>query len=95
MKLRSKPDDLAMVVSDTPACTSNVGRTVRICGPLQYNKGYDEHCWLIEPTSRTPYAVERGASRLQLLYFENLIDHPDQWPIESMLMQRSSKVGAA
>jgi hypothetical protein len=80
MKTRCKPGDMALVVRDTPACADNVGRLVRIGGPLAFNRSYRKQCWLIEPVVHRPYAVERrGKARRSIVLFSDRVEHPDCW----------------
>jgi hypothetical protein len=94
MKTRCKPGDLALVVFDTPACADNVGRVVRVQGPLAFNCAYDKHCWLVEPVVQSPYAVEEKAGvRRAVVLFDHRIEHPDSWLVP--IARRSPKARAA
>jgi hypothetical protein len=58
MQLRCQPGDLALVLSDTPPCESNVGRFVHARRPVHLNHDLRLVCWLIKPVSRTAWCVE-------------------------------------
>lgn len=79
-QIRCKPGDLALVIHDIPECVKNVGRLVRVRGPLKLNRMYQLQCWLIEPVSGTDWYVDyywevrwcKDAAHLNL-------EHPDEW----------------
>jgi len=89
MKLNCRPGDLALVIYDEPDCARNIGRFVRIKGPLARNPYYQLPCWLIHPVSSAQYYVclddvDAGA-RGACITGEDRIDHPDAWlmPVRS------------
>jgi len=82
MKTRCKDGDIALVVHDIPECAQNIGRLVRLSGPLCFNREYRKHCWLVQPLAPTPYAVDyKGEVRRFVVLFRHLVEHPDDWMI--------------
>lgn len=83
MKLNCKPGDLAIVTWDEPGCVMNVGRLVRVHGPLDTDPAHGP-TWLIVPVRRTRWqyvcqtdgTVQRTTVRLK-----DGIEHPDRWLI--------------
>lgn len=65
MRLRCKPGDLALVIYDTPPCRVNIGRTVRVFGPLNVTRK-NGACWLIQPTDGRKWAVEPPNGRVEM-----------------------------
>jgi hypothetical protein len=79
-KARCKDGDLALVVHDIPECSDNIGRVVKVRGPLLFNRRYRKYCWLIEPVVQHLYAVERrGVVNKGIVLFCDSIEHPDDW----------------
>ena len=79
-RIRCKPGDLALVIYDTPDCVKNVGRLVRIRGPLKLNLELLLECWLIQPLSPAPYYVsELTRTRRMVVKPTHSIEHPDRW----------------
>ncbi len=87
MKFRCKPGDLALVTHDEDCCKGNIGRLVKIAGPIGYNRRLKKKCWLIEPVKPEPWfcVSVKGVPYQKLLTFENKVEHPDDWllPIDS------------
>lgn len=81
MKLNCHSGDLAMVIHDEPICAPNIGRIVRIKGPLLHNRYYGRPCWLVYPVSTDPYYVlcGEGVARGRVITSRDRIDHPDAW----------------
>ena len=88
MKLRCKSGDMAIIIYDTPECSSNIGRVVEVRGPVQVNKDYwtNAHCWLIKSVHKALFKVEyehRGKRVVvpKRCTWKNHIEHPDAWMI--------------
>lgn len=78
MKLRCKDGDVAIVIDDAPGCVRNVGRMVRVSGPVNVHSIFGP-CWLIQPLSMDPWAVQCA---LGVLYDPpplDRVEHPDHW----------------
>lgn len=80
MNTRCKPGDLAIILYDVPSCTANIGRVVKVHGPLAIDRA-GHLTWLIMPVTDTPYLENDwdgnciGAMRRGELYLEQ----PDAW----------------
>lgn len=79
-KFRCRAGDLALVIYDVPECLDNVGRIVRVRGPVMFSDRYGKWCWLIRPVVKRPYMVERadGLHRCTVLW-KHKVEHPDDW----------------
>lgn len=80
MYLRCKAGDLAVVIRETPACQTNIGRVVEVRGPPLVSSSFDLPTWKIQPISLEPYAVEYSDGlRLAPIHWSDRIEHPDAW----------------
>jgi hypothetical protein len=80
MELRCSDGILALVIHDTVACRTNIGRVVQVRAPIRFNPDLGLLCWLIKPVILAPYFVEtRGRVRQQVLYWKTRVEHPDAW----------------
>lgn len=97
MKLRCKDGDLAWVTYDEDACSANIGRLVRVSGPVILSHQYDGMpTWLIFPVDRRAWSISdsmEGAYPL-IIGSEHTIEHPDGWlwPLRGSAFQK--EVGA-
>jgi hypothetical protein len=82
MKLNCKPGDLAVVAWDEPGCLMNVGRLVKIHGPLRVNADLGA-TWLIVPARRTKWYVigSDGVVRYTTARLRDRVEHADKWLI--------------
>ncbi len=80
MKLRCKDGDLALVVFDTIECASNIGRLVKVSGPVRVDTRVGG-TWLIEPVSPEAWAVEHWQTKEVVYELPPLrsVEHPDAW----------------
>lgn len=80
MKLRCRPGDLAIVIGEEPGCEMNLGRFVRVRGPLRPdpNRGPS---WLIRPVDREPWAVMQPGGRREefVVDWADHVEHADRW----------------
>ena len=82
MKLRCKPGDLAWVTYDEDSCAANIGRLVRVKGPLVLSRQYGgKATWLIFPVDRRVWSVLSGTGGRYglLITTKHRIEHPDAW----------------
>ena len=81
MRLVCKSGDLALVVHDEPIALANIGKVVRVKGPLQVNKQLRLACWLIEPVNPRKWCCvsEAGIVSRKVVKFATNIEHPDAW----------------
>lgn len=86
MNLRCKSGDLAIIIYDTPECSSNIGRVVEVRGPVEFNSRYwiGAQCWLIKPIHRTLYMAEYETlgERIvipEICFWKTKLEHPDSW----------------
>ena len=77
---RCRPGDLALVTGEDPGYEENLGRLVKVSGPLAMNPDL-VLTWLIVPVSETPYAVMGfdGRKRSYRVQLQHKIEHPDVW----------------
>lgn len=80
MKLRCKPGDVAIVIRDDPGYEANLGRFVRVGGPLGTNRR-GMKTWLIEPIDAREWAVgpPGAVPTYMTVRFSDLVQHPDIW----------------
>jgi hypothetical protein len=79
-KLRCKSGDFAVVIYDTFSCADNIGRIVRVRGPIEYNWTFRKYCWLIRPVNREPYCIDRrSGTHRKLVRWADNVEHPDAW----------------
>ena len=77
--LRCRPGDLAIIVNDLPGGESNLGRLVKIYGPIRCDETLGP-TWLIVPVSRTQYAVHKKRGIVSMVVrLRHGIEHPDAW----------------
>ncbi len=80
MTLRCKAGDIAVVLHDTPECSSNIGRFVRILGSLEFSGNLGKWCWLIVPVGSGLWMVERGGRvSPERVTNRSRVEHPDDW----------------
>ncbi len=82
MKLRCKNGDLALVVHDESSCAANIGKLVRVKGPLNVNARLRLVCWLIEPVKRELWhwvKTKSGKIQVEVVTFASNVEHPDAW----------------
>ncbi len=82
MKCRCKPGDLALVVRDEPQCLGNVGKLVRVRGPVQRSAHYgDLPTWLIDPITAIDWLISErsGRTRNHRIVLKDQVEHPDAW----------------
>jgi hypothetical protein len=92
MKRRCRAGDLALVVRDEDGCLANVGKMVRVKGPLRVNRRQRLVCWLIEPVKAEPWhwlVAATGKTRIEVITFASRIEHPDAWlvPLRPALLE--------
>lgn len=80
MKLRCKAGDLAMIIRDEDGCEANIGKLVRVSGPVEMNDRAQQ-TWLIEPVKREClWSVSvRERTYQRKVMFASEIEHPDDW----------------
>lgn len=95
MKLRCKAGDLAMVIRDFVGHEANLGRLVRVDGPLATDSR-GMRTWLIEPIDGRRWAVGSpgDAPKYPIVRFRDLVHHPDQWlmPIRPTATEQGSVI---
>jgi len=80
MKLRCKEGDLALIIREEPGCESNIGRIVKVRGPLEINAESQLPSWLIKPLIRQIWKVAGVKSVSSgIVYWKSRIEHPDSW----------------
>jgi hypothetical protein len=82
MKVRCKPGDLALVVRDEPQCSENVGKLVRVRGPVQFSAHYGSlPTWLIYPVTSTDWQITDRLGRClkRCVAVNDQVEHPDAW----------------
>lgn len=81
MPLNCRPGDLALVIHDEANCAANIGRIVRVQGPIARNSYYDRLCWLVFPTDMRPWRCHAAPGKAQWRWItpKDQIDHPDAW----------------
>lgn len=81
MALRCKEGDLALVIHDEDCCKGNIGKLVKVAGPLGRNPRLRKNCWLIEPVKNEPWwcISMLGVVSQRLITFSNRMEHPDDW----------------
>ncbi len=81
MTYRCKAGDLALVVHDEDCCRPNIGKLVRVAGPVGFNSRLRKDCWLIEPVRPGPWhCVNRsGVPYRRVVTFASQVEHPDDW----------------
>lgn len=81
MKMRCKEGDLALVIHDEATCQENIGKLVRVGGPLGYNHRLKKYCWLIEPVKAELWRCinKRVQPYQRIVTFASEVEHPDNW----------------
>ena len=81
MALKCKAGDLALVVHDEADCHANIGRIVRVRGPVEFNRYYQKPCWLIKPIKRVMWSVsDTGSPVVRMrVNWSHRSEHPDEW----------------
>lgn len=89
MHLRCKEGDLALVIHDEESCKANIGKLVRVAGPVEYNERLNQYCWLIEPVHGELWwcVSVKGVPYQRVVTFASEAEHPDGWllPIDPNL----------
>ncbi len=77
--MNCKPGDLARIIKDEESCALNIGRIVRVHGPLTVIEGH--LCWLIVPLHPDPILVRFGTEieSWHNITLEDGICHIDAW----------------
>jgi hypothetical protein len=81
MKLRCREGDLALIIREEQGCGVNIGRAVKVGGPLDVHPVRGP-TWLIEPASEEPwtYIAHTGDGVItRPITFDDCIEHPDAW----------------
>ena len=81
MTYRCKAGDLALVVHDEDCCRPNIGKLVRVAGPVWFNSRLRKDCWLIEPVKPGPWHCVNvsGVPYQRVVTFASQVEHPDDW----------------
>lgn len=84
MAMKCKAGDIAIVTADEPGCEANIGRLVRVHGPVGFSRALWLPTWLIEPLSGAPWACCRHDGAVFLVHgepngFDDDMEHPDHW----------------
>src|SRR4051794_29179822 len=85
MKLRCREGDVAVIVREEPGCEANIGRLVRVRGPIRLD-AHQGPTWLIDTLDSSTYlCVRRGGVIAETLTSHLAIEHPDAWlqPIQA------------
>ena len=79
--LKCKDGDLAVVINDTIDCRQNLGRIVRLRGPVRILKPSGMLGWRIKPLHPTPWGVTEinGRSVNALVTWQGCVYHEDAW----------------
>ncbi len=83
MELKCKDGELALVVYDELGCEQNIGKVVRVSGPVEINSQLNLSYWLIQPLHQNPWKVItlKGELITQRVTWQSRIEHPDAWLI--------------
>ncbi len=82
MNLQCKPGDLAIITREDPGCEANIGRVVRVRGPIKIY-GDVGATWLIASTTPEPW-IYRVTDSNELHTDSTMpddIEHPDAWMV--------------
>lgn len=79
--LRCKDGDIAVVIKDTIDCRQNLGRIVKVRGPVRKLKQSGMIGWRIKPLHRHVWGVTEldGRSVKELVTWKNCVYHEDAW----------------
>ena len=87
MKLRCRAGDLAIIIKEELGCEANIGRLVRVSGPILERKSAGA-TWLISPVAGPPWSVIRagqGGGTVVTIARATVqlsgIEHPDRWMV--------------
>lgn len=99
MNTRCKPGDLAIILRDYGGCDSNVGRIVKVHGPVGMCDFWGPK-WLIEATSPEPWYFTEWPAVLVTpgpMTLSDRIEHPDCWmqPIRPQSAEQGQRVSSA
>ena len=79
--LRCRDGDIALVVKESPMCSANVGKLVRVRGPARIMTTTQMPGWRIKPLHRRLWYVEELDGRLvrELVNWNSCVFHEDAW----------------
>jgi len=82
MTLRCKEGDLALILYDKPGCEPNIGRLVKVRGPMRVNSQLKLRCWKILPVGAgwlwyVPFGG--GPPYIEFTTRDSWIEIPDAW----------------
>lgn len=79
--LRCRDGDIALVVKETPICSANVGKLVRVRGPAKIVIMSQMPGWQIKPLHRRLWSVEELDGRFlrELVNWDSCVFHEDAW----------------
>lgn len=79
--LRCKDGDIAVVIKDTIDCRQNLGRIVKVRGPVRKLKQSGMVGWRIKPLHRLVWGVTEldGRSVQELVTWKSCVYHEDAW----------------
>ena len=87
MKRRCRAGDLAIIIKEEPGCEANIGRLVRVSGPILVRKSAGA-TWLISPVAGAPWSVigaGQGGGTVVTIARTTAqlsgIEHPDRWMV--------------
>ena len=81
MNLRCADGDIAVITWDYPECLENIGRLVKVSGPVRMESGLAK--WYICPVTPELYAVQEidGSYVRESVTWDSNVIHPDSWMI--------------
>lgn len=81
MQLICRDGDLALVVQDEDVGVANIGKLVRVKGPMNFNQQLRRVCWLIEPVKAEMWSwtTTAGVLKTGIVAFATNVEHPDAW----------------
>lgn len=81
MNLRCADGDIAVITWDYPECLENIGRLVKVSGPIRMEDGLAK--WYICPVTPELYAVQEidGSFVRESVTWDSNVIHPDSWMI--------------
>ena len=81
MQLICRDGDLALVVQDEDLGVANIGKLVRVKGPMNFNQQLRRVCWLIEPVKAEMWSwtTTAGVLKTGIVTFASNVEHPDAW----------------
>lgn len=80
MKLKCKDGDIALVTQEEKGCEFNIGKLVRVAGPVTIGR-QGLASWLIEPLERRLWWCLSPEDDLEcrMVTFKCKVEHPDAW----------------